>query len=181
MIKTFRAVLAAALLFAQPSLAAPVTIALPDKADSVIVPDGSGLKFAKFDADHQAIFTGKLTLSGTFFYGDSEYNDGPTVDLTLYFQPDAASVALLPSLKSRGPAQALFVTNGAPFAKAVLSKQQLAALQKKGAPYATGSARIVVDTVGAGVMCDTASYTARFVALAKPAAAHTAPSPGFGC
>lgn len=178
-----RKLLAAAtafLLLAQPVLAKPTSIALPDKADTVIVPDGSPLKFSKFGPDG-AIFTGRLTLTGAFFYGDNEYNDGPTVDLTLYFQPDAASIALLPSLKSRGPARSLVLTNAAPFAKAVLSKQQLAALQKKGAPYTTGHTSVVVDTVEAGVVCDAASFTARFVALAKPGTAHTAPSPGFSC
>ncbi|HEX4303911.1 MAG TPA: hypothetical protein VHZ78_14025 [Rhizomicrobium sp.] len=168
------------LMIAQPVFAKPAGIALPDKADTVLVPEHSPLTFAKFGPDG-AIFTGKLTLGGTYYYGDGEYNDGPTVDLVLYFQPDAASAALLPSLKTRGPAQSLVLSNAAVFAKAVLSAQQLAALQKKGAPYATGQARIVVDTVEAGVVCDGASFSARFVSLAKPGAAHMAPSPGFGC
>ncbi|MEI9887967.1 MAG: hypothetical protein WDN08_15980 [Rhizomicrobium sp.] len=170
----------ALLLLAQPAAAKPVAIALPDKSDTVIVPDGSPLKFSKF-GDDGAVFTGKLTLSGTYYYGDGEYNDGPTVDLALHFVPDAASAARLPSLKTRGPAQAIFLTNGDLFAKAVLTVAQFAALQHKGAAYATGQASIVVDTVQAGVVCDGASFSARFVSLAKPAAAHTAPSPGFGC
>ena len=178
--RKFLVAAAALVLLAQPVFAKPVSIVLPDKADTVIVPDGSPLKFSKFDPDG-AVFSGRLTLSGTFFYGDGEYNDGPTVDLTLYFTPDAASMALLPSLKTRGKAQSMVLTNGAMFAKAVLTKQQLAALRKKGAAYATGQTSVVVDTVEAGVVCDTASFSARFVSLAKPGTAHTAASPGFGC
>src|ERR1700712_689922 len=112
-VNRFATAFAAVLLLVQPVIAKPVEIALPDKADTVVVPDGSPLKFSKFDAEHQAVFTGNLTLSGTFYYGDNEYNDGTSVDLTLYFMPDAATVAHLPYLKTRGKAENLVVTDGA--------------------------------------------------------------------
>jgi hypothetical protein len=181
--KFHAAALAVSLLLAGPALAKPVSIALPDKADIVIVPDGSGLKFVKFDDEHQAVFAGKLTLSGTFYYGDNEYNDGPGVDLTLYFTPDAATVAHLPFLKTRGKAESLVVTDAAKFGAAVLTRAQAATLSKKGTPvpYATGHAALTVDNLTVGVVCDVQSFTARFIAVAKPVTATIGTSPGSGC
>jgi hypothetical protein len=182
--KKFLATLSVAILLAQSVLAAaPTGIALPDKADTVIVPDGSPLKFSKFDADNQAVFTGRLTLSGTFYYGDNEYNDGATVDLTLYFMPDAATVAHLPYLKTRGKAENIVLTDGAKFAAAVLTKAQAATLSKKGAPfpYATGHASLTVDRFTAGVVCDVSSFSARFVSVGKPVTVTIGRFPGGGC
>ncbi len=182
--KKFLASLSMAILLAQPALAAPPAgIALPDKADTVMVPDGSPLKFSKFDAENQAVFTGNLTLSGTFYYGDNEYNDGNTVDLTLYFAPDAATVAHLPYLKTRGKAESIVVTDGAKFGAAVLTKAQAATLSKKGAPfpYATGHAILTVDRFTAGVVCDVSSFSARFVSVGKPVTVTIGKFPGGGC
>jgi hypothetical protein len=175
--------LSVAILLAQPVLAAPAGIVLPDKADTIIVPAGSPLKFSKFDAENQAVFTGNLTLSGTFYYGDNEYNDGNTVDLTLYFVPDAATVAHLPYLKTRGKAENIVVTDGAKFGAAVLTKAQAATLSKKGAPfpYATGHATLTVDHFTAGVVCDVSSFSARFVSVGKPVTVTIGKFPGGGC
>jgi len=109
-----RVLLATVLLLAQPAFAAPVSVPLPDKADIVIVPDGSGLKFRKFDDMSQAVFTGQLTLSGTYYYGPNAIDDG-TNSLTLYFRPDKPSAARMPYLKSRGKPEDMVLTNDAAF------------------------------------------------------------------
>ena len=180
MIKTFRAVLAATLLFAQPSLAAPVTLALPDKADSVIVPDGSGLKFAKFADADTATFTGKLTLTGTYYYGHSEYDDGGD-SFVLLFRPDAASAARMPYLKTRGRPADMVLTNEAPFVKTYLPKDTLARVRPGRTTYASGAVAVTVDTVSAGVVCDGASWSARFVSVTKPVPVKFGPMPDSGC
>lgn len=172
-----RAVLAAFLLLAQPVVAAPVSIALPDKADTVIVPDGSGLRFKKFDEDSQAVFTGQLTLSGVFYYGPNAIDDG-TNSLTLYFRPDKASAARMPYLKSRGKPDDMVLTNDTAFAHAVLSRDGLARVKKS---YATGTITVTVDTVSAGIVCDGASWTARFVSVVKPVPVKFGPMPESGC
>lgn len=183
--KRFCAALSIALLLAQPLAAAPARIELPNKADTVIVPQDSGLIFSRYEDKNDgigAIFKGQVTLTGTYFYGDNAYNDDSgTVDLSLYFKPDAATVARLPHLERRGKAVDVFITGAAPFAKALLSEAQLVALRKKGALYATGTVSIVVDDFQASVDCDAASFTARFVSLAKPGAIAMAALPDTSC
>ncbi len=180
MLKTFRAALAAALLLVQPALAAPVTIALPDKADTIIVPEGSGLKFAKFDEEHQAIFTGKLTLTGTYYYGHGVYDDEGNF-FVLMFRPDAASAARMPYLKTRGKPDDMALTNEALFVKTYLPKDTMARVRPYRDTYASGVITVTVDTVSAGVVCDGASWSARFVPVAKPVPAKFGPMPDSGC
>lgn len=180
MIKTFRAALAAALLLAQPVLAAPATVILPDKADTVVVPEGSGLKFAKFDEEHQAIFTGKLTLTGTYYYGHGEYDDEGNF-FVLYFRPDAASAARMPYLKTRGHPADMVLTNGALFVKTYLPKDTLARVRPGRTTYASGVVTVTVDTVAAGVLCDGASWSARFVSVARPVQVKFGAMPESGC
>ena len=182
--KKYLAVLSVMLLLAPAALAAPsARIALPNKSDTVVLPPGSGLKFDKFDSDGNVVFSGKLTLSGTFYYGDNAFNDGTTVDLTLYFHPDAATIARLPYLQTRGKAGEIVLTNGEAFAASVLTPAQRATLAKKSktAPYATGTASVLVDGFDAGVVCDTASFTAHYLSLVKPATAKMGADPGAGC
>jgi hypothetical protein len=180
MIKTLRALLAVALLLAQPALAAPVTIALPDKADTVIVPEGSGLKFVKFDEEHQAIFNGKLTLTGTYYYGHNEYDDEGNF-FTLYFRPDAASAARMPYLKTRGKPADMVLTSEALFLKTYLPKDTMAHVRPGRDTYASGAITVTVDTVSAGVVCDGPSWTARFVSAAKPVPVKFGKMPDSGC
>jgi hypothetical protein len=173
----FRALLAAIVLLAQPAFAAPLSILLPDKADTVIVPEASGLKFRKFDDMSQAVFTGQLTLTGTYYYGPNAIDDG-TNSLTLYFRPDKPSAARMPYLKSRGKPGDMVLTNDAAFARAAFSREGLARVKQS---YATGTITVTVDTVSAGVICDGPSWTARFVSAVKPIPVKFGPLPDMGC
>jgi hypothetical protein len=172
-----RVLLATILLLAQPALATPVRITLPDKADTVVVPDGTGLRFRKFDDTNQAIFTGRLTLTGTYYYGPSAIDDG-TNSLMLYFRPDKASAARIPYLKIRGRPDDMVLTNDAAFARAALSREGLARVKKS---YATGTITVTIDTISAGVVCDGPSWTARFVSAKKPVEVKFGPMPDTGC
>jgi hypothetical protein len=172
-----RLFLATILLLAQPALAAPVSIALPDKADTVIVPDGTGLKFKKFDEENQAVFAGQLTLTGVFYYGPNEIEDG-TNSLTFYFRPDKASAARMPYLKTRGKPADMVLTNDALFAKTILSAGERTRAKKT---YVIGTITVTVDTVSAGVICDAASWTARFVSAVRPVKIAFGPMPESGC
>ena len=75
------------------------------------------------------------------------------------------------------------LTNGDAFAASVLTPAQRATLAKKAKtpPYATGTASIGVDGFDAGVVCDTASFTAHYLSLVKPATAKMGADPGAGC
>jgi len=170
------------LLLFQPVLAAPTNIALPDHVDTVVVPDGSGLTFRKFDGPDRALFKGRLTLSGTYYYGDNQFNDDDSkVDLFLYFTPDAATMARLPFFRIRGRPHDMVLSNSAAFARVVLSRSQRMQLMKKGAPYATGRVTIVVDDFAGEIVCDGPNFDARFVSIVHPKPAAMAQMPGVAC
>ena len=152
-------------------------------ADEVlIVPKDSPAHFRSKEPHGPAVFDGKFVLTGTYYYGDAEYNDGPEVMLELTFIPDPSSAARLPYFKQRGRPNAVFLTNGAAFANAVISKTTLAALTKKGAPRATGRVSIWVDKFKAEVVCDAPEFNARFVSVYRRAVlVALAKTPEIGC
>jgi hypothetical protein len=156
---------------------------IPFFADEVlIVPKDSPVHFLSKEPHGPAVFDGKFVLTGTYYYGDAEFNDGPEVMLELTFIPDPAMAARLPYFKQRGRPHAVFLTNGAAFANAVISKTTLAALTKKGAPRATGRVSIWVDKFKAEVVCDAPEFNARFVSVYKPAVlVALAKAPEIGC
>lgn len=132
----------------------------PD-SDAIIMPAGSTLQVSfPPDPDHNARFSGRLTLSGTYeVRGYGEY-----AWVTLW--PDRKSRAALPQWRERweGPLKELYVDNGWAFAQAVASKEELEKLQDEGFSI-RGRATVVVDQYETSVECDHAHYSARFVSV----------------
>jgi len=164
---------AAIVLFLQSSATAdaPSQFPLPRGIDTIVVPSGSPVRFASMDEHGRASFKGRFVLSGTYYYGDNEYSDGPDVYLTLYFVPDPDIAARLPYFKIRGRPSVIFLNNSDTFVNAVVSRQTLARLQKKGAPRAAGKIAIWADGFEARIECDAAEFRSRFVSIYKPARA----------
>lgn len=81
--------------------APPGGIDLPCRCDTVVVPKMSPLVPLGVNDDNVR-FSGKIELTGTFFYGDNEFNDTSGVDLAFYFRPDAGSLERLPAFRVRG-------------------------------------------------------------------------------
>jgi hypothetical protein len=155
--------LLAGLLLASPALAdAAKIIARADKADSIVVPADSTLRFRAFDTEGTAKFDGAIELSGTYYYGDTQLDDG-TTETTLYLMPDAATKARLPHFKTRGLPDSIFLSNGAAFAKAVIAKGSI----KKG-KVVSGKIDIMADRFEAGIECDAPFFNARFLSVAHP-------------
>ena len=182
----FRAAfLSAAIVLLLPSLAtadAPSQIPLPRNVDTIVVPAGSPVRFASMDKHGRASFKGRFVLSGTYYYGDNEFSDGPDVYLTLYFVPDPNVAARLPYFKIRGRPSVIFLDNSDAFVKAVVSRPTLARLLKKGAPRASGKIAIWADGFEARIECDAADFRARFLSIYTPARALVASNKqDFGC
>lgn len=169
--KIIRALLICAAIAALPVPALSgggTTIAIPENGDAIILPPGSALHFRAFGAEHAVEFAGPIELTGTYYYGDNQYNDTGTPDLSLYFVPDKASLARLPHFKLRGQPGDIYLTNPAAFLDAVIPKDQRAAVQKKGAKYLSGKVDIWVDQFEAGIECDAPYFNARFLRVAQP-------------
>jgi len=169
--KIIRALLICAAIAALPVPALSgggTTIAIPENGDAIILPPGSALHFRAFGAEHAVEFAGPIELTGTYYYGDNQYNDTGTPDLSLYFVPDKASLARLPHFKLRGQPGDIYLTNPAAFLDAVIPKDRRAAVQKKGAKYLSGKVDIWVDQFEAGIECDAPYFNARFLRVAQP-------------
>ena len=157
-------------LLLTPAIAAPGARAIPVKAmDEVIyVPANSPLHFRSFGDESAAEFDGPIELSGTWYYGDNQYNDTNTPDLSLYFVPDPASFARLPHYKVRGQPGDLYITNPGDFLNAVIPSVDRAKVAKKDAKYLSGRIDIWVDRFEMGVECDAPFFNAHFLRVAKP-------------
>ena len=161
------AVLATAFLLT-PAIAADRAIPRPDKADTIVLPNNSPLHFRAFGDENAAKFDGPIELTGTWYYGDNQYNDTDTVDASLYFVPDRTSLARLPRFATRGQPGDIYLTNPGDFLNAVVPPVDRAKVQKKGTKYLSGKIDIWVDQFEAGVECDAPYFNARFLGVAKP-------------
>ena len=171
-------------LFLQPLAAAdsPSTIPLPRGVDMIVIPPDSPVRFTSMGKHGLAKFNGRFVLSGTYYYGDNEYNDGPEVYLTLYFVPDPQVAARLPYFKIRGRPNVIFITNSDDFVKAVIPKRTLGKLARKGSPHASGKVSIWADGLKTRIECDAPEYMAHFASVYKPATQLVAAyKPDVGC
>jgi hypothetical protein len=168
--RRLEAVVLGVLLLVQPvaALAGEGAIRLSDNADTILIPDHSSLHFRAFGPENAVEFDGPIELTGTWYFGDNPYNDTNTPDLSLYFVPDKASLARLPRFATRGQPGDIFLTNPAAFLDAVVSREDRAKVQKKGAKYLSGKIDIWVDKFEAGIECDAPYFNARFLRVAKP-------------
>jgi len=162
----------------------PQVITLPSGADTLIVPADSPVRFKDFGSneDEVAELSGKVLVTGTYYLGDNQYNDGPDYDLTLYLVPDPAIAARLPYYKRRGRAPVIYVTNAKAFADAVMSKTALTNLMKDRKRVATGHIALWVDQFTSDLECDSPNDAARFVALdERHVAVALGDAPAFPC
>jgi hypothetical protein len=169
-------------VFASPAFSDPAKIIpRPDKADSVIIPAGSALRFRAFDQEGTAKFDGAIELSGTYYYGDNALDDG-TTERTLNLFPDAATKARIPHFKDRGLPDAIWLEGADAFASAVISKDQLAALHRKGAKNVAGHIDIMVDKFEMGIECDAPTISAHFLSVVqRPMRVASKDQPDTGC
>ena len=173
------------LFLAQPLAAAPgeKVIALPDNADTIVIPAASTLHLRGVTKDYTVNFDGPVEISGTYYYGADVYDDGgSSTDPVLYLVLDKASLARLPRFGTRGQPGELYLTNEKDFAKAVIPPDDMKAALRRGGKYAAGKADIWVDKFQASIECDAPNFTAHFLSVAHaPLRVALANAPDVGC
>lgn len=172
--------LAALLVGAAP---APAYIPLGKYDEGVVVPADSPVKFRHFEHYDTARFSGRFVLEGVFIldcdYCEPGYKDN---QIRLSIVPDPAIAARLPHWKVHDNDIAIVIANAASFLRAVSTPTQRELLLSGKLDEVRGRAAIVVDQYEASLECDSADYSARFVAIAKPPIIAKAELKGnFGC
>jgi hypothetical protein len=163
----------------------PATLVPLGKYDeALVIPANSPVTFQHFGQYYDsAEFTGRFLLEGTFIldcdYCEPGYKDN---QLRLNIIPDAAIAASLPHWKRHDNDIAITITDAGRFIDAISKSTERKALLSGKLTEIRGHAAIIVDRYEAGLECDSANYTARFVAVAKPPRiAKIEPKGDFGC
>jgi hypothetical protein len=146
---------------------APRVIPLPHvEGEALVIPPNSPIQFRGFDKQGAAHFNGRFTVTGTFTYG-CEFECNPPIK---EWQENFVVTPVLYINHATG----LTRTLGTPAKRAALRSGKLANLH--------GRISIVVDAYEASIVCDGPNYSARFVAVAKPAVLAEKPVKAeYGC
>ena len=158
------------------------------EGEALIIPPDSPVRFRGFDKrSGYGHFKGRFVLTGTFSYGCgsncADY-EGPLEksDLHIGIVPDPELAARLPNWKIRNNDMMIFINSDEPLAAAIANPEQRAALLAGKISSLQGRIAIVVDNFQAGLECDSATFTARLVAIAEaPRAAPVELSGDYGC
>jgi hypothetical protein len=144
-------------------------------ADTIVVPIGSPVQFSG-NENGAAIFKGQVLLTGTYFYGDSEFNDSGDEDPSAYeFWPQAyialdKEVAVrLPHFVKRNDAAryTIYLTNPETFAEAIVPTSIAERVRCRTCEAASGRIEIWVDQFSAKIQCDKPHFEARFLRVHK--------------
>ena len=150
----------------------PAEYALADVTDeALMVPASSPVTFAGLEG-HLASFRGQFELTGTFVYRCSVDCDLPIDprNLSVFVVPDAQLAQHLPYWKMRRTEIHVYFENDDALTNAVVSASERRDLLSGRAAEVRKRVTLTVADFRLGIDCDSASYSARFVALAKPPA-----------
>jgi hypothetical protein len=176
-----------------PAIAAspkPETVRLNES--DIVVPVDSPVHYSgpekRYNKD-VATFKGRFLLTGTYYYGDNDFNDSGDDNPAnyrfvpeAYIIPDDDVAARLPRFVTPKWAQTIFISNPATFANAAISKALARRVRCRHCGDATGHIAIWVDQFSAGTSCGGApSYEARFLSVYKPAPVALLPRPERAC
>lgn len=167
--------------------AAPTDRVIPHpevESEALIVPHDSPVKFRRWGKYGYAQFDGRFVLTGAFTYGCEVDCDGPVKEADLAFNvvPDPVLAARLPHWKVDTTDMMVRVGREKRLARAVITPQQRAALLSGKLTNIRGRISIIVDDFQTGIECDSAGYSARFVAIAKaPKIDHVELNGDYGC
>jgi hypothetical protein len=167
-------------------------IPYPDTYDSIVIPVDSTIRYSGFrnkDGGLVAAFRGRFVVTGTYYYGDNDFNDSgdekPSdyeFDPQAYIVPDNAKVGRLPHFAIRkADRYVIFIDNPQAFAKVVVSKSAQRRVRCRNCGVATGHIAIWMDKFGASIVCDGPNYEARFLSIYKPPQLAIVPRPDRAC
>jgi hypothetical protein len=167
--------------------AAPAAKVIPlpgDPDEALIIPAGSSVQFRGFDKYGRAHFGGRFVLTGSFTYGCAVDCDGPARDAFFRFDvvPDPNVAARLPHWKVHHNDIKIVVSREAPLVRKITTQRQRADIKSQRIPDIQGRITIMVDEFETGLDCDSANFSARFVALPKaPKFAKAEFNGNYGC
>jgi hypothetical protein len=161
----------------------PRYVPLGKYGEAVVIPSGSPVKFHHFDQYDSALFSGKFVLEGVFVL-DCDFCEPGSKDnrIRLSIVPDPGIAARLPHWKKHDNDIAIVITNAGSFIRAVSTATQRRLLLSGKLDQVRGHTAIVVDRYEASLDCDSADYSASFVAIAaQPKIAKVELKGDFGC
>lgn len=152
----------------------------------LIIPAGTSATFEGWDkSTWEAHFDGRIQITGTLVYDcniecpPEHKNEGQVYALII---PDRAVATTLPHWDHFKGAMAIYLTGDAPLVERVLSHKERAAVLAGRSPGVRRRVSIVVDQFKASIECESAVYSARFVAIAEPPPrTNTKPDELTGC
>lgn len=140
------------------------------EGEALVVPASSPVAFTGFE-EHRGRFSGEFVLNGTLVYRCEVDCDVP-IDprsLTAFVIPDSSLAGTLPYWKTRRSEIRIHFDNGDELADAVIRAAERKALIAGKVADVRKRVSLKVDEFRLGIDCDSASYQARFVKLARPA------------
>jgi hypothetical protein len=140
--------------------------------EAIIVPAGSPVRLARFNKEGSeyvgARFDGRFVVEGTFVldcnYCEPGENDN---QLSLNLVPDAAISSRLPHWKVHNNQIAIDVMGADSFIRTISTADERRRLLSGELDEIRGRTTLVLDHFEAGLDCDSADYSARFVAVAR--------------
>jgi len=176
------------LFLGAPALAVPPPKPVPlndeqgRNIDTIHVPPRSPVRFTGLlkGPSPVAQFEGRFVLTGTYYYGDSQKDNGPEFIGEAYIVPDGN--AQLPQLVKRYGPRAIGIDNADVFANAAIPASVLQRVRRKGGGFASGHVAIRVEGFTVGIACDNPTYATNFASVYTPAGSSVASArPHTGC
>ena len=156
----------------------------PGEDEALIIPADSPVQSVRFGKDQIAHFRGRFVVTGTFIYGCDIECEPPlgAKDVNGSIVPDPDLATRLPHWKIHDNDIRIYLYGGDLLAAQVLSRAERAAILTGKVDSERKHVSIVIDRFNATIECDSASYDAHFVSLAKPVQVATAKLDGdYGC
>jgi hypothetical protein len=150
--------------------AKPTYIPLGKYGEGVVNPANSGLKFRRFDSYDSAHFDGQVLLEGVFIIDCADCEPGiKGTRLHLSIVPDLWIAARLPRWKKHDNDIAVDISGADSLLRTIVSPAKRSLLLSGKLDEIRGRTAIIVDRYTASLDCDSADYSAHFLAVAKRA------------
>ena len=160
-------------------------IPLDNYGEALVIPAASPVRLLRFNKQHAAAsFRGRFVLTGMFVYGCDIECEPPLAkdDVHGSIIPDPDAAARLPHWKIRNNDMRIYLHGWDRLAALVVTPDERAAIFAGKVDSIRKHVSIVVDDFNASIECDSASYDARFISLAKPPTVAMAMLAGdYGC
>ena len=136
--------------------------------EGLVIPASSPVKFRRFGPYDRARFSGRFIVEGTWVL-DCNFCEPGEKDNQLHLSlvPDPPMAARLPHWKMHDNDIAIDIVRAQRFISSVSSADERRMLLSGKLDEIRGHAALLVDEFEAGLDCDSANYSARFVAVAK--------------